>query len=168
MEIKKLTIREKEILDLRKEGLTFEQIGKQLGINPSRVKQIETIALKKKRIIEAKNAPAKEVVWRYEYGMLLPFCPVCGGPAYEEESCVFCGQKFLWVETEEVKKQAEKQKELIVDYEDIHVEQVIGSWGIYVSRKIGAGYKMLAHLSCSREFTRDELINLAKQYAERK
>lgn len=44
-----------------------------------------------------KNDP-KEVVWYYDYGVLVPHCPECDELAYEHDRCVFCGQPFIYTE----------------------------------------------------------------------
>lgn len=106
-----------------------------------------------------KNQP-KEIIWEDVCDRVMPFCPTCHEPAYQEDRCVFCGQKFIWVESEEAEKQAEKQKELIVHYNDITVEQIVGSWGIYVSRN----GEHLRHISCYKELSKEQLLDIAKVY----
>lgn len=40
----------------------------------------------------------KKVVWKWEYGVYLAFCPYCGEPAYEKDGCCFCHKPYIWVE----------------------------------------------------------------------
>lgn len=35
----------------------------------------------------------EEVQWYREFGVLAPFCPYCGEPAYDTHRCAFCGRK---------------------------------------------------------------------------
>lgn len=38
----------------------------------------------------------EEVQWYREFGVLAPFCPYCGEPAYYTHRCAFCGKKYIW------------------------------------------------------------------------
>ena len=38
----------------------------------------------------------EEVQWYREFGVLAPFCPYCGEPAYDTHRCTFCGRKYIW------------------------------------------------------------------------
>ena len=35
----------------------------------------------------------EEVQWYREFGVLAPFCPYCGEPAYDTHRCAFCGRQ---------------------------------------------------------------------------
>ena len=41
-----------------------------------------------------KKDPVK-INWRNDYGLMMPYCPVCGEMAYGTERCKFCGQPFI-------------------------------------------------------------------------
>lgn len=36
----------------------------------------------------------EEVQWYREFGVLAPFCPYCGEPAYDTHRCAFCGRNI--------------------------------------------------------------------------
>ncbi len=42
----------------------------------------------------------KNIVWRWEYGVYVPFCPYCDEPACEHDGCVFCAKPYQWVNGE--------------------------------------------------------------------
>lgn len=50
----------------------------------------------------------KQVVWRCEYGVYVPFCPYCGEPAYDHDICFNCGKPYEYVEGERKPKVVSK------------------------------------------------------------
>ena len=67
-----LTPREEKVLELRNQGLTIEQVGKELGITRERVRQIESKAnyrleyAKKRELSEVRNDCVKAIKWLRE------------------------------------------------------------------------------------------------------
>lgn len=86
----------------------------------------------------------KEVNWYREYGVLAPFCPYCGEPAYDTHRCVFCGEKYIW--------------------RDSPIPPVTVEYGDYTAVQTGKsilifkGEQLVYHASCDGDpMTEDEL-----------
>lgn len=87
----------------------------------------------------------KEVVWKWDYGVYVPFCPHCGEPAYEQESCVVCGKPYQWVEGEIRPTKVSCGEYTVVQATNNHIH-------IYKNEK-----KVL-HSQCNKKMTEDELL----------
>ena len=97
-------------------------------------------------------ADTKEVVWHSEFGEgLYPFCPYCDEFAYEREKCVFCGKPYKWVES--------PIKDTIVEDGNLTVVQTPGK-DIFVYTEKG----MVAHMSCTKKMTEEELKEIMRRY----
>ena len=97
-------------------------------------------------------ADIKEVVWHSEYGEgLYPFCPYCDEFAYEEDHCVFCKKPYKWVES--------PIKDTIVKVGNLTAVQTSGN-DIYISTEKG----MVAHMSCTKRLTEEELKEIVGRY----
>lgn len=44
------------------------------------------------------------ITWQNDYGMIMPYCPICGEMAYSTDRCKFCGQRFIQEEHPENKR----------------------------------------------------------------
>ena len=51
----------------------------------------------------------EEVQWYREFGVLAPFCPYCGEPAYDTHRCAFCGKKYIFT-SDEIRQLIKKAK----------------------------------------------------------
>ncbi len=86
----------------------------------------------------------KEVVWiREGDGGIYPFCPYCHEFAYEKSHCVFCGEKYRWVD---------KVKERKVTVGEYTVVQTSNN---HVS--IAKGGRLVYHAQCTKRLSRREL-----------
>lgn len=88
----------------------------------------------------------KEVQWRWDYGVYVPFCPYCDEPAYERDKCLSCGKTYKWVESDIKDTVIEKGKYTIAQCSNNHVH-------IY---KDG---RMVYHASCTTKMTENELLD---------
>lgn len=111
----------------------------------------------KRKKIDNSKEPPKEVVWYEDYGIMLPWCPSCHEPAYEEDKCVFCGQPFIWVD------KPKGYEDTIIEVGEWVIIQINGSWGVYVEHN---GIEV-SHACCSRKLTDDELMEMLKPYLEK-
>lgn len=102
--------------------------------------------------------PPKEIVWQkgYDYAddfVILPICPSCGEPVYMKNECVFCHQKFIWVD------KPKEYEDTVVVIDDWVATQVYGSWSIYVEHQ----GKLRFHVSCYDKWTKQELTNFLQR-----
>ena len=97
-----------------------------------------------------------EVNWYQDWGVMTPHCPRCDELAYEEDECVFCHQKLIYT------PKPKGYEDLVVEYKNYRATQVHGSWGLYIEKD----GKLLMHASCSRAFTKEELLEKLKFMAE--
>lgn len=91
----------------------------------------------------------KEVQWRWDYGVYVPFCPYCDEPAYERDKCLSCGKTYKWVESDIKDTVIEKGKYTIAQCSNNHVH-------IY---KDG---RMIYHASVNEKMTEKELLDLVR------
>ena len=49
---------------------------------------------------EQEEPKIKPVIWKWDYGVYVPFCPYCGEPAYEKDRCFSCGKPYEWTDGE--------------------------------------------------------------------
>lgn len=101
--------------------------------------------------------PIKDIIWVEEYGMIVPMCPSCREPAYEENECVFCHQKYRYT------PKPKGYEDTIITIGDYTITQVYGSWGVYIEHK----GRLLVHASCSGKMSEKELTEWLKQYADK-
>ena len=95
----------------------------------------------------------KEVIWRWEYGLCMPFCPYCDGPAYEEDHCVFCLRKYKYTES--------PVKDTRVTVGEYTVIQLSNN-ALYVYK----GERCVMHASSAKKMTEDELREMVAHYKE--
>ena len=88
----------------------------------------------------------KEVQWRWDYGVYVPFCPYCDEPAYDKDKCCFCGKHYKWLDSDIKDTVVEKGEYTIVQRSNNHVH-------IY---KDG---RMIYHASCTKKMTAKELLD---------
>lgn len=146
--------RTREICKLRLQGKTFLYIGKVFNLHPSRCQEI---CARVARIYKSalKNGKVRqEVKWRWEYGLCLPFCPYCDNPAYEEDHCVFCHNKYNYTES--------PVQDTVVEVGDYTIIQLHNN-AIYIYK----GKQIVMHASSAKKMTEDELREFVKQFAER-
>jgi hypothetical protein len=93
----------------------------------------------------------EKVKWRWDMGCYIPFCPYCGEPAYEKDKCSFCGREYEWVEG--------KHQPTKVTVGEYTIIQTTGK-SIYLIK----GEKVIAHMSCSKKMSEDELRRLFDRY----
>ena len=102
-------------------------------------------------INNTKEEQIKKIAWQPEYGEgLYPFCPYCNEPAYEEDHCVFCNKAYKWEDS--------PIKDTVVRVDNITIAQTSGN-GIYIHSEKG----LIAHMSCTKRMTEEELRELAKK-----
>ncbi len=94
----------------------------------------------------------KKIVWRWDWGLYMCFCPYCDQPAYEKEHCQFCGKDFEWVEP--------KYKPTEVKVGDYTVVQSTNKH-IMIFDKDG---EMVLHASCTKKKTPEELRKMVDGY----
>ena len=105
------------------------------------------------------NEPAKEIKWQKEYCytsddfMVVPICPSCGEPAYEKDECVFCHQKFIWVDKP---KEYEDNIAVIGDWV---ATQIYGSWSVYIEHQ----GKLIVHATFYDKLSKQELTNFLQR-----
>ena len=95
----------------------------------------------------------KKVVWRWEYGVYVPFCPYCDEPAYEHDACCFCGKPYEYVDGEYKPKEVSKGEYTIVQSTNNHI----------------CLYKdghMVMHAASTKSFTEEELLQHIERYIE--
>lgn len=63
----------------------------------------------------------KQVVWRWEYGVYVPFCPYCGEPAYDHDLCFNCGKPYEYVEGEYKPKVVSKGAYTVIQSTNHHI-----------------------------------------------
>ena len=97
--------------------------------------------------------PPKEIVYYWEYGMLMGFCPNCNDIPYDKEVCQLCGQKLIW------KEKPKKYQDTVVKKDDYVITQVYGSWSVYVEKN-GV---LLSISQCTKKFTKKELLKFARE-----
>ena len=97
----------------------------------------------------------KEVKWRWEYGLCVPFCPYCDEPAYEEDHCVFCGKEYKYTESP-VKDTTKK-----VTVGEYTIVQLSNN-ALYVYK----GERCVMHASSAKKMTEDELKEMVAHYEE--
>lgn len=117
-----------------------------------------------KKVKDHSKEPAKEIEWRKEYCysndgfMVVPFCPSCGEPAYEQDKCVFCGQKLVWID------KPKQYEDLCVSIGDWVAIQVYGSWGVYICYK----GTIKVHASFTKPLSKEELTHFLKTFVDKK
>ena len=89
----------------------------------------------------------KEVQWRWDYGVYVPFCPYCDEPAYERDKCLSCGKTYKWVESDIKDTVVEKGKYTIAQCSNNHVHIYKDGRRIY-------------HASVNEKMTEKELLDL--------
>lgn len=98
----------------------------------------------------------KEVEWMWEYGVYIPFCPYCGEPAYEKDSCYFCGKPYKYVEGEYKPTEVQCGEYTVVQNTNNHIH-------IYKDDS------MVMHIQCTVKKTEEELreeVEFYKQFCK--
>lgn len=93
----------------------------------------------------------KEVVWRWDYGVYVPFCPHCDEPAYEKDGCCFCGKPYKYVDGEYQPTKVIKGEYTVVQSTNNHI-------AIYRNER------MVMHIAACKKFTKDELLKEIDRY----
>ena len=107
--------------------------------------------------------PIKDIIWQKEYCytsddfMLVPVCPSCHEPAYNDNECVFCGQRYRFTP----KPQGYEDK--VITKGNYTITQVYGSWGVYIEY---CG-NLIVHASCSKQLSDEELERWINAYVEK-
>ena len=94
----------------------------------------------------------KKLVWRWDWGVYMSFCPYCDEPVSGDEHCEFCGKAFEYVEP--------KYKPTVVEVGEYTVIQTTGK-SVYIVDKDG---HWVYHASCTKKFTEDELRKMVDIY----
>ena len=93
----------------------------------------------------------KEVVWLWDFGVCMPFCPYCNEPIYEAGTCIFCDKPHKWREG--------KHKETVVEVGEYIVVQGTGN-DVYVYK----GGEWVLHASCTKKLSEEELRKFVEHY----
>lgn len=88
-----------------------------------------------------------KVIWRWEYGVYVPFCPYCDEPAYDKDRCVFCGREYEYTEGE--------YKPTEVLYKGYTAFQ---STNNHIT--IYKNGETISHISCDSKMTESELLKM--------
>lgn len=88
----------------------------------------------------------KKIVWRWDCGVYVPFCPHCGEPAYEHDKCVFCHEPYEWVDGEVRPTEVSRGEYTVVQATNNHVH-------IYQNGQ------MVLHAACDRKMTEEDLLH---------
>ena len=89
----------------------------------------------------------KEVIWKWEYGVYVPFCPYCGEPAYERDICFDCCKEYKWVEGKYKPTEVHKGNYTAVQSTNNHV-------------MIHCDGRMVMHSQCNKKKTEAELLKM--------
>ena len=95
----------------------------------------------------------KKVVWRWEYGVYVPFCPYCDEPVYDHDRCFNCGKPYEYVDGEYKPKEVSKGEYTIVQSTNNHI----------------CLYKdghMVMHVASTKSYTEEELLQMIDKYPE--
>lgn len=103
--------------------------------------------------IPKNDNPPKEIVYEWEYGMLVGLCPNCWDIPYDKEVCQLCGQKLIW------KEKPKKYQDIVVKKGDYVITQIYGSWSIYVEKN-GV---LISTSVCNKKLTKKELLKFARE-----
>ena len=95
----------------------------------------------------------KDVIWRWDYGLCMPFCPYCDEPAYDEEQCFSCGRKYNYTESPVKNTRVEVGEYTIIQ---------LTNKALYICK----GDRIVMHASCAKKMTEDELKEFVKRFAE--
>ncbi len=95
----------------------------------------------------------KPVKWKWDWGAYLPFCPYCDEPAYDDEWCFNCHKKYKMVEGE--------FKDVIVTDGEWSAVSTPGK-SLFIYHK----GQTIAHASCTKQFTEEELLQQLKRFSE--
>lgn len=94
----------------------------------------------------------KKVIWRWDYGVYMPFCPNCDDILYvPEKACRSCKQAIEWTEP--------KYKETVVEIDEYTVVQATNN---HIS--IYENGKFVFHASCRKKMTETELKDMVEIY----
>lgn len=86
----------------------------------------------------------EKVVWKWDYGVYVPFCPYCNEPAYDKNECLFCGKPYEWVEGEFQPTEVKRGEYTVIQSTNNHI-------GVYKSGQL------VSHINCSEKKTEEEL-----------
>lgn len=93
----------------------------------------------------------KNIVWRWDWGCYVPFCPYCDEAAYEEDKCSFCGKPYKWVEGKHKPTKVIVGEYTVVQNPSNHIH-------------IYKGDKWVFHASCTKKKTEDELKEMVAYF----
>ena len=100
-----------------------------------------------------------KIEYSCEYGIVIPVCPFCNEPAYEEEQCIFCGAKFEQPTKEEQEEVNKANHEFTVTYKNVTLHQIASAVYQYKNNRL------ISHWSLTRPYTEEELLAKAKRLA---
>ena len=93
----------------------------------------------------------KDVVWKWDYGVYVPFCPYCDEPAYDHDHCFACGKDYKWVEGKHKPTKVSKSEYTAIQSTNNHVTII----------KDG---RMVMHSQCNEKKTEEELLAMVDAY----
>ena len=93
----------------------------------------------------------KEVVWRWEYGVYVPFCPYCDEPAYYEDHCFACNRQYKYVEGEHKPTKVSKGEWTAIQATNNHAS-------IYKNGR------MVMHSECNEKKTEEQLLAMVDRF----
>ena len=96
-------------------------------------------------------AEMKNIVWRWDRGVYVPFCPYCDEVAYDKTKCVFCEKPYKWARG--------KHKPTVIEVGEYTVVQATNN---HIS--IYKNGRFVYHASCTKKKTEDELKEQVKLY----
>lgn len=95
----------------------------------------------------------KKILWRWDWGVYVPFCPYCDEPAYYRDYCFDCGKPYIWVDGKYKPKEVYKGEYTAVQSTNKHI-------AIY------KGDHLVMHSQCNEEKTEEELLRMIDRYIE--
>lgn len=89
----------------------------------------------------------KKVIWKWDYGVYVPFCPYCGEPAYEKDRCFSCGKSYEWTDGEIEPTTVSRGEYTAIQATNNHIS-------VYEKGNL------VSHISCNRKLTEEELTEV--------
>lgn len=110
----------------------------------------------RKKQIDNSNKPIEDVAWFEDWGVMVAHCPSCGELAYGEKECVFCHQKYRYID------KPKGYEDTVITMGEWEITQVYGSWGVYITCK----GKLITHISCSKQLSKKRLKEWLESYVK--
>ena len=96
---------------------------------------------------EQEEPKIKPVIWKWDYGVYVPFCPYCDEPAYEKDRCFSCGKSYEWTDGEIEPTTVSCGEHTAIQATNNHISVL----------KKGA---LVSHICCNRKLTEEELTEV--------